>query len=299
MPIEYRPAWPDETALVLRLFRVPFRSGPHLRIFVASATEPRERVVGCFVSCATPALAGGDGRERCYFVWRLLPGYEDGPVRAELLERGLVDVASVRALPLVTQDLLESADCPRAQLLAAHGFAQLETIDEYQAGFDEVWSRCRRIHERLERHGGVPAGGRVLSFEPGLLPAIRTALHNDHIMNTAEFDARVGGENAERVDLERSTAIVVNDELVGLMAVSPVAGERGYVVSGRWVDPGYRNGWVNAELIYNSVRQGVPLGLEFVRFVASQKRHQETARLAIRLGGEPVRRLIRYARASQ
>ena len=230
-----------------------------------------------------------------HLFWRALPAYQQSPMIKDLLisavesevDRHVEAVASYRHL---------AADSFEHRLLLELGFGESERLEVFEAPFDAVWSRCRRIHALLERRHSIPDAAQIVAFEPRRLPELRAVFHNSQIVSCLDFDARLSPQHEEAIDLERSTAIVLDETLIGAMLVCPIKGGAGYLVSGRWVAPEFRNGWVNAVLIYNSVRQGVDLSLDFVRFVANSEAHQETVRLASRLGGKRVRSLERLSR---
>ena len=115
-------------------------------------------------------------------------------------------------------------------------------------------------------------------------------------MSAYEFDGLCQAGSAGACDLERSTAIVVDKEIVGAMMVSGQLEESCYKVPAQWVHEDYRGDWVNAVLIHNSVQHCVPLGLKTVRFVANRGKARNTVRLAGKLEGELVRSLQRLER---
>lgn len=114
-------------------------------------------------------------------------------------------------------------------------------------------------------------------------------------MDVLEFDDRLRPGHPQPTDLGRSTALTAGGDLIGVMLVAPLADGLGYIVPARWVAPAYRRGWANTVLIYNSTVQGEALGLEYIRFVANSAVHDETVRLARRLGGERIRSRERHA----
>ena len=293
LEVDYRPAWPDERQRLQQLFAPPFPPGPSAAWLVAVSGSPRERALGLAAIVRVPKVAGSNNAtEPSLLFWNTLPAYRDAPLTDELLSYAIETGRVQGVSALTSQRLFEEKD-PNYRRLLGLGFSVCERIAEYQAPFQTVWERCRRIYELLEGRGAIPTDARVGGFEPELLPELRAIFHNNRIVGCLDFDARLSSGHVEPIDLERSTAIRLHGRLIGAMLVCPSREDAGYTVAGRWVAEGYRHGWVNALLIYNSVRQGVALDLDFVRFVANSELHRETGKLAARLGGRQVSSLNR------
>lgn len=289
----YRPAWPDEHAYIHRVFRPPFAPGPGVHWLVASKPGPRERLLAMAALAWAPPDDPASADAAAHLYWAALPAHRDGPVLAELLERALAVALPAPVSAIVCHQPLAAGD-PAEQMLRGLGFSAGERIDEYQAPFQTIWERCARIHRALDRRRLIPAAVQVAPFTAPRLPELRGLFHNNGILGCLDFDAHLSPQHVEPVNLTGSTALLLDGHLIGAMMVCPSRHGHGYTVVARWVHEEFRNGWANALLIYSSVRQGVPLALDFVRFVANSERHQETARLAARLGGERVSRLQRW-----
>lgn len=295
--VTIRGAYADECLPLTRLFNPPFPMGPATQWLVAVRPGQRERPVGM---AALAWLADGDGVEgtAAQLFWRVLPGYLDSSLAADLIRRALEIPLPAHVAQVIAHPVLAFGD-PTEVMLADLGFVPWEQLDTFQADFMPVWERCRRVTERARSRGLIPAGVQAQRFTPERLPTLRALFHNQGIINCLDFDARLAPGHDEPTDLDGSTVLVLDGELIAAMLVCPCQDGHGYLVPGRWVHADYRNGWANALLIFNSVRQGVPIGLEFVRFVANRERHRETARLAARLGGEHISRLQRWHWACQ
>ena len=215
-------------------------------------------------------------------------------VAYELLRAAAHRAAASGFSSLSHQTYLDPED-PRALTLRAMGFSPRESIDEFQCSYTSVWNRCRRIHERLGADKGPPSEIRITSLERAVLPAVRARLHEERIMDTLDFDDRLRPGHGQPTDREKSTVLLAGDTLIAVMLVAPFADGRGYAVPARWVAPEYRRGWANVVLIYHSTAQGQELGLDYIRFVANSKAHDETVRLSQRLGGHRVTSRHRYA----
>ncbi len=292
--IDFRPAWPDEYARVSRLFARPIPHAQGIRALVAVRTEPREQILSAAVLLPYKqpdfdTSLGVQGRLR----WASHATYRDSEVELGLLRYTCKEAERRGLAKLVTDSFFSEGDAAIDNLRAL-GFNRSETIEEYEADFDVVWSRCSRICERLRLKGSIPADARITGVEHSIVGDVRRRLHMERIMDTFDFDSRLMPGHPQPADLERSTAILLDNRLVGAMVVAPLTGEGGYLVIGRWVAPEFRRGWLNAVLIHNSVRQGVEMNLSFVRFVANSRFHSETRALARRLGGRSANIRHRY-----
>ena len=292
--IEFRSVWPDEYGRVSRLFARPIPHSPDLHLMVAVKSLPREQILSgaAVIPYKNPESDADSGIEgRLY--WASQSAYRGSDTELEVIRYACADAERLRLSALVTEAFFPDSDPVSARLLAL-GFHPSETIEEYEAAFDDVWNRCSRIYKRLRCKGAIPANAQITGLQPSILSEVRTRLHKERIMDTFDFDARLMPGHPQRIDLERSTAIRLDERLVGTMVVAPMVGQDGYMVTGRWVSPEYRRGWLNAVLIHNSVRECVELNLAFVRFVANSRFHSETRTLAKRLGGHSVSTRHRY-----
>lgn len=290
--IIYRAPWPDEFSKLARSFSPPFSPEVAGASLLACTPPPRERLLGLFTMAKLPGVEGEADKMKAQFYWRVVPNCEGSEMERQLLQRGIADARANGFRMLSTQATMESGSRAHA-LLQDLGFNVGEEIDEFEAPFSAVWERCQRVYKMLERRVAIPPTAQIMSFEPQLLPELRAIFHNTRIVGCLDFDARLGKNHSEPTDLLRSTAILLDDKLIGAMMVCPSIAASTYTVSGRWVAEGHRNSWVNAVLIYNSVRQGVPMNLDRVRFVAHRDIHKETAVLAGKLGGHKIRGLQR------
>tara|TARA_R110001592_G_scaffold363248_3_gene682125 strand:- start:25125 stop:26030 length:906 start_codon:yes stop_codon:yes gene_type:complete len=291
MIANFRRAWPDELELLQRRFRLPVALDENISWSVACDTSPRERPLGVVVIAQALNEAGTVARAALF--WRMLPAYQKSEIERDLLLFALSETADDGVHSLFSFAALP-ATSPASKMLQSLGFTVTEQTDEFEAPFSAVWERCQRVYRLLERRKAIPPDAHIGPFEKKLLPDIRAIFQNTRIMGSLEFDARMSPFHDEPIDLERSTAILQNDQLIGAMLVSPSKLGHVYTVPARWVAKGHRHSWVNAVLIHNSVRQGVPLALDRVRFVANRENHKETAALAANLGGLQVRSLQRF-----
>ncbi|HJP35794.1 MAG TPA: hypothetical protein QF901_07365, partial [Gammaproteobacteria bacterium] len=288
--VEFRAAWPDEHARVQRLFRIPFRFDKRLDLVLAVTSGKRQRILAC--AALYPLADTSDAGAECRLGWSIRAA--DADTEYELLRAAAHRAAASGFSSLSHQTYLDPED-PRALTLRAMGFSPRESIDEFQCSYTSVWNRCRRIHERLGADKGPPSEIRITSLERAVLPAVRARLHEERIMDTLDFDDRLRPGHGQPTDREKSTVLLAGDTLIAVMLVAPLADGRGYAVPARWVAPEYRRGWANVVLIYHSTAQGQELGLDYIRFVANSKAHDETVRLSQRLGGHRVTSRHRYA----
>jgi hypothetical protein len=285
-----RAARPAERLRAARLFRLPPDAGEPGDLTVAVSAGTRQRLLAA--ACILPAPEGGGYQRRARFRWDVRAGDEE---LAQRLVRATIARATALRFDYLMHQLYVPIDDPRARCLRALGFPVDSRIEEFECSFDAVWNRCRRVYERLDRQRALPADIQLRSLEARLIPAIRTRLHQERIMDTFEFDERLRPDHPEPIDCVRSTAITRDDALLAVMLVAPMAATSGYIVPARWVTPSLRNGWANAALIYHSAKQGLDLGLDRIRFIANSAQHRETMRLATRLGGHCVRSRDRHA----
>jgi hypothetical protein len=280
MKVNIRPPWPDEVAKLGRTIPSPSVLKPGNCCLVACTEGPRERLLGSLTILRSPP---DSGVETGHLHWHVAAAQRGSDLESQLFRSGLSSAKDLGIQRVVTLNTF-APESEEYGTLIKHGFKVGEEIDEFEASFSAVWDRCQRVHALLEKRGAVPERAEITGFSPELLPLLRETFHNNRIVGCLEFDAKLNPHHSEPIDLERSTAILLDGELIGAMMVCPVSSAT-YSVSARWVAEGHRNSWTNAVLIYNSVRQGVALELDTVRFVAHRGVHKETAVLAERLGG--------------
>jgi len=121
-------------------------------------------------------------------------------------------------------------------------------------------------------------------------------MHQEGIMETMDFDQRLLATHAEPIDKARSSVVLLDNHMVGALVIVPLVDGKGYLVTGRWVAPGLRHGWVNALLMANSIQKVLDRDLDYIRFVANSSYHTETVRLAERMGGHRVKTRYRWAK---
>ena len=288
--IEWRAAWPDERERIQRFFRLPFRFDERLHLIVAAKGANRQRLLGC--AALYPLACEGREHDEARFSWAVRG-------TAQTVAMGLlgavIHYARDRGFRVLAHQSFLEPDDPRSRQLESLGGKVVETLDEFECPYEAVLNRCRRIYQRLLRRREFTAGLQISGVTQSLLPVVRARLHASGIMDVLEFDDRLRPGHPQPTDLGRSTALTVGGNLIGVMLVAPLADGRGYIVPARWVEPAYRRGWANTVLIYNSTAQGEALGLEYIRFLANSAVHDETVRLARRLGGERVRSRGRHA----
>ena len=286
---QVRPARDGLAARVRARFKVPFPDEPRLLLF-ALTNGDAIRVHGFGALFATRDT---DGRRSFLLHWELAPVIPLDTLETllpPLVERARAAGAqTLRCLRLVKED---SATGDRLQ---RQGFQITERLETYQPSYQGVLQRSVRICRAAERRGLRPAGTTLDWLRPEHLPAVRALLLRERILGVDELDIKLLPDAAEPIDRERSTLILRGGELVAVMLVGPLADGKGYAVPARWVHPELRNGWANAALLATSCERTQALGLTYVEFAGNTARHDETRRLAERLGAAIASRGARFA----
>ncbi len=286
---QIRPARGSLAQRVRARFQVPFPDEPRLLLFCLTAANGA-RVQGYGALFAT---RGTDDR-RCFVLrWELTTGV---PVAAlELLLSTLVERARTAGAEVVRCLRLADEAGDTGRLLMGLGFVAVERLEIYRPAYHRVLDRAQRICRAAERRGLRPVGTTLDWLRPELVPTVRTLLHCERILGVDELDLKLLPDAAESIDRERSTLILRDGELVAVMLVAPLADGHSYAVPARWVHPDLRNGWANAALLATSCERTRALGLTHVEFAGNTARHDETRRLAERLGAEISSRGARFA----
>lgn len=271
----------------VELFKLPYPTDQRLRI-VAGLAHPN-RLVGC---AALFASLSEQGERGLLLTVRTLPAWHDGDLFERLLQAAVCVAGRSGGAKLQVHDLLADGSVDAQRMLDA-GFQVVENLETYQAPYKNVLTRSTRILEAARSRRAIPERASIGGLTREHLGRIRTLFHEQQIMTATEIDLRLGSRHPQPINAPGSTLCRVDDQLVGAMLIAPLPDPKGYLVTARWVHPDYRNSWVNAALLAHSCRQVEPLGLEYVRFLGNTAKHDETARLATRLGGFTAERKAR------
>jgi hypothetical protein len=181
-----------------------------------------------------------------------------------------------------------------ALFLTACGFGEFDEIHHFEADCAPLHAEMKRLLDRLAARRLIPFGARVVKLCDAPAEQVAAMMATEFPASRAQILAQLTDDGAGMYDMEHSTALMVGDQLGGVL----LAGWREGVASVEaWmVARQFRGGWANILLIENITRIGVELNTIRFRFSADT-RISDTMSLARRAKADLIRVERRFRRS--
>jgi GNAT superfamily N-acetyltransferase len=288
-----RPAAAERRACAM-LLPGAAKPGEKARLFVAAAGEP-PRVVGA----AALGVGGREGaQDGAHREWRV-DVRVIVPFRRRGIARALVDHAASQARAHGVAELYAwewvDPESEAARAWAALGFSPWRRKTEYEADLEVASRTLAPLLEEVRRSGWVPPGARIVPLSEADPEAV-ASLHVRHLGGSRRLlMPLLTGAAPDLYDPTHSRVLLLDGRVVGF-TLGRVFEDRGYCeVDANVLDPAVRMGWANVWLKMEAAESLLAAGIRTIRYFTLD-RHTDTRRVSVRVGGRPVRTLVRMRR---
>lgn len=253
-------------------------------LLLALTTDSAPRMLGAL---ALLSLRDAAGAAALLVSGRVVGPWRRRGVGSLLLETALAEARHRGARSLMAQNN-PRADPDGHAFLAAKGFVRSEELRTFEASTARLAAHICALRDRLRAANRIPPEARVVPLREAPLGQV-ARLHADHLTGTPQTVAERLNELLVRDDGGHHGALMLGDQLLGLVLVRTVEGVSS--VESRVLAPTGRaasgSGWASVLPLAEGLDAALARGSRVVRFSCNSGNHQ-TLRLAERCGATMV-----------
>jgi GNAT superfamily N-acetyltransferase len=195
-----------------------------------------------------------------------------------LLESLISAARDIGAKQLKTSPLEEQS--AGFQFLLVCGFEFGAPTITCEAPIEDFANLLRPLHDRLEKRGKIPAGGRVLPLSQ--VPGENVCrLMIDYLGFPSEAVAERFRSTEHGFSQTLSRVALLDGKIVGAFLITYQKAVA--TIEATAVLPAHRHSWVNVALRFSAVEEGLARGVERIRFSANGNLHRDTVNHAARI----------------
>jgi uncharacterized protein (TIGR03032 family) len=284
-PIAFRvrPAAPGDLAAIQLWLPRAFWGSHRLDVFAATTES------GALVGAASLRLQG-PGQFLGRFHFFVEPQQRRRGCGRCLLQalRGAARRAGVHYLQ--SEGFLEESE-DGAAFCRAVGLAVAQEKVRYRIDLARADALFTEKYRQLEQAGGIPAGARIGALEQADRAAV-AAFAAEQMGCFPEDVLTFLHDSSTGFDPQGSTVIHLGQRLVGVQ-LTRTQGTTSFIEI-KAVAPDQRGGWVNLALMFRSTRERRRQGIDTSEFEAITGEHDNTVKLAQRLGAVEVGRTLSF-----
>ncbi len=264
----------EEIGRVIYLFP-PGTLRPGFRLWVAARSHPVVRFVGA-------AAWWTEGPDACFRL-ASRPGVKDSVVFGQLINQVAESARKAGRPCLKYYDTLPEHD-PRGVLLCEAGFKCLHTERVFQVPYDLAWNRVENNFKKIQDR--VPASWRIEAIRQhkpetalGLIP-LRSLTTPEKLINWWRTDS------AFAYDADLSSLLFDGSRPIGTLLMRKFENTLHLEIRVVQIENRLLRSFGNTLMFHFLAERQPPAdNIRYLRFCGIEDKHQETANLAIRMGG--------------